>query len=177
MAAISGRVLAEHNIFTRSSPVGRKSLARILRASGDPGQIHKLKIKDSYRNVNADIFNAYMKTLGIGVEFYTDIDNIENVIMDVAQPYSVHGFTVLDTPLHREIYEKCFDEYRKVMNDNIFVLDEKTDLNTYVWDLVFEKLPDIDPGIQQVCRNATIGEYEKAKIDAADQENDEEDDG
>lgn len=177
MAAISGRVLAEHNIFTRSSPVGRKSLARILRASGDPGQIHKLKIKDSYRNVNADIFNAYMKTLGIGVEFYTDIDNIEDVILDVAQPYTVHGFTVLDTPLHREIYERCFDEYRRVINDNIIVLDDKTDLNTYVWDQVFENLPNIDPGIQDVCRNATLGEYEKAKFDAADQENDEEDDG
>lgn len=161
MSAISGREMAEHNIFTRSSPVGRKSLVRILQATGDPGQIHKLKLKQDYRNVNADIFNAYLKSWGIRVNFMTDIDGIEDVIMDVVQPFSVHGYTVFDLPSRRDIYSELIDTYEDLKNEQIVILDDTTDLNTFLWDQIFamDKYKDVDPGIQQVCRAATNGEF------------------
>ena len=153
--------MAEHNIFTRSSPVGRKSLVRILQATGDPGQIHKLKLKQDYRNVNADIFNAYLKSWGIRVNFMTDIDGIEDVIMDVVQPFSVHGYTVFDLPSRRDIYSELIDTYEDLKNEQIVILDDTTDLNTFLWDQIFamDKYKDVDPGIQQVCRAATNGEF------------------
>jgi hypothetical protein len=161
MASISGRTMAEHNIFTRSSPVGRKSLVKILQATGDPAKIHRLKIKDSYRNVNADIFNAYIKTWGIRVNFFTDVDGVEDVYMDVVQPFQVHGYTVLDRPSTRETYARCFDAYEAVKNDMIVVLDDQMDLNSFLWNEVFAKedFKDTEPYIQEVCRGATIGAY------------------
>ena len=175
MASVSGRDMAEHNIFTRSSPIGRKSLKRILQNAGDPTQIHKLKVKDSYRNVNADILNAYLKSMGIHIDFLTDSDEVPDVIMDVAQPFKVHGHMILDSPLKRETYVKCFDAYDDVRNTEIFVIDDKTDLDTCIWDAVFkrEDMKDIDPEVQQVCRESTRGTYDN--IDRTKDEDDEED--
>ena len=161
MSSVSGRLMAEHNIFTRSSPVGRKSMIRILKAAGDPAKIHKLKIKSDYTNVNAQIFNAYLKTWGIRVNFWTDIDRPDDVIMDVVQPYMVNGYMVFDRPAHRDIYLQCLVEYDRIKGSEIIVLDEKTTLNDYIWDRVFAEpaFADIDPGMQEVCRHATAGDY------------------
>lgn len=162
MAAVSGRDMAEHNLYTRSSPVGRRSLVRILQATGDPAQIHKIKVKDSYRNVNADIFNAYLKTWGIKVNFLTDIDKIDDIYMDVVQPFTVHGYTVLDTPSRRDIYVRCLEAYDKFRGDNIIVLNTDISLSDYIWDQLFEgDLSDVPPDIRTVCRGATSGAFEK----------------
>jgi len=175
MSAVSGRDMAEHNIFTRSSPVGRKSLIRILQATGDPAQIHKLKIKTDYRNVNADIFNAYLKTWGIRVNFLTDIDGIEDVIMDVVQPFRVHGFTVLDRPAMRETYAELFDAYEDYKNSQIVILDDSIDLNTFIWDQIFsqKKYKDIDPNVKEVCRIATVGGFEQHDFTQDEDDDDE----
>lgn len=173
MSSISGREMAEHNIFTRSSPVGRKSLVRILRATGDPAKLHKLKIKSDYRNVNAEIFNSYLKTWGIRVQFWTDIDRADDIIMDVVQTYQVRGITVLDLPTRRFIYEELFDAYEKAKNEFIVVLDDTTDLNTYLWDQIFadEKYKEVPEDVQDVCRKAMRGDY--VVIDHTKDEDDE----
>ena len=175
MASVSGREMAEHNIFTRSSPVGRKSLKRILQAAGDPMQIHRLKIKDGYRNVNADILNAYLKSMGIHINFFTDVDDIQDVYMDVIQPFKVQGHTILDSPMKRDLYIRCFDAYDEVNNSEIIVLDDKVDLDTFIWDTVFAKpeMQDIDPSIQQVCRESTKGTYDN--VDHTKDEDEEDD--
>ena len=171
MSSVSGRDMAEHNLFTRSSPVGRKSLVRILQAAGDPTKIHKLKVKGDYRNVNGDIFNAYLKTWGIKVDFLTDIDNVEDIWMDVVQPFSVNGIIFMDTPSKRDDYRRLLDAYNQKMGDDIYVLDGSTTLNDYVWDLVFQekefqKTPDY---MKEVCRNATAGVYaEKQETEESD---------
>lgn len=162
MAAVSGRDMAEWNIFTRSSPVGRRSLVRILQAAGDPAQIHKIKIKDSYHNTNAEILNAYLKSMGIRLNFYTDIDNVDDVYMDVVQLYRVHGYLVMDVPSNREVYVRCFEAYDRYKAENILILDDSITVNDYVWDAVFadSAFDDVSPEIKQVCRNATRGDYE-----------------
>ena len=161
MSAVSGRDMAENNLFTRSSPVGRRSLVRILQATGDPAQIHKIKVKDSYRNVNADIFNAYLKTWGIRVNFLTDVDKVDDIYMDVVQPFPVHGYTVLDLPSRRDLYAQCIEAYEKYKGDNIVVLDDSISLNDYIWDQVFamDQFKDVPMDIRAVCRGATDGQF------------------
>lgn len=174
MSAVSGRDMAENNLFTRSSPVGRRSLGRILQAAGDPAQIHKIKVKDSYRNVNADIFNAYLKSWGIRVNFLTDIDGVDDIYMDVVQPFTVHGYTVLDLPSRREIYSNCLDAFEKYRDENIIILDDSISLNDFIWDKVFEskEFKNTPKDIQLVCRGATNGDF--IKKDNTEDEDEEE---
>ena len=175
MASVSGRDMAEHNIFTRSSPVGRKSLKRILQAAGDPMQIHKLKVKDSYRNVNADILNAYLKSMGIRINFLTDVDDLQDVYMDVEQLYKVDGHTILDTPMNRELYMRCFNAYTEYNGSEIVVLDDQMTLDEYIWNQVFARddMQDIPESVQQVCRESTKGTYDH--IDHTKDEDEEDD--
>lgn len=174
MSAVSGRDMAENNLFTRSSPVGRRSLGRILEAAGNPSQIHKIKIKDSYRNVNADIFNAYLKSWGIRVNFLTDVDKVDDIYMDVVQPFSVEGYTVMDLPSRRETYASCLQAYERYKGDNILVLDDSVDPHDFIWDQVFKmkEFKKTPKDIQEVCRRATKGEY--LNIDHTQDEEDEE---
>ena len=174
MSAVSGREMAEHNLFTRSSPVGRRSLSRILQATGDPAKIHKIKVKADYRNVNAEIFAAYIKSWGLRVNFLTDVDGIDDVIMDVAQPFRVHGFTVIDLPSRRDIYANCFEAYDRKKSENIYIVDEDTNLDDFIWDEVFkmDSLKDTPSDIQEVCRGATKGIYEN--VDHTEDEEDDE---
>lgn len=174
MSAVSGRDMAENNLFTRSSPVGRRSLVRILQATGDPAQIHKIKVKDSYRNVNADIFNAYLKTWGIRVNFLTDVDKVDDIYMDVVQPFPVHGYTVLDLPSRRDLYAQCIEAYEKYKGDNIVVLDDSISLNDYIWDQVFamDQFKDVPMDVRAVCRGATDGQF--ISVDHSEDEKDDE---
>lgn len=170
MSAISGRTLAEHNIFTRSSLVGRKSLKRILTATGNPMQIHKLKIKDSYRNVNADILNAYMKAWGIRLNFITDADQKENAYIDIMQMFTVHGYHLVDYPSRRGLYEKLLDEYEKIFKSTIIVA---SNLNDFIWDTIFkmDEFKDTPEDVQGVCRLTTLGYYDEHRtMDEDDEE-------
>ena len=174
MSAVSGREMAEHNLFTRSSPVGRRSLSRILQATGDPAKIHKIKVKADYRNVNAEIFAAYIKSWGLRVNFLTDVEGIDDVIMDVAQPFRVHGFTVIDLPSRRDIYANCFEEYDRRKSENIYIMDAETNLDDFIWDEIFQSsaFKDTPSDIQEVCRGATKGLYENVDHTEDEEEDD-----
>lgn len=170
-SSISGADLAEYNIFTRSSPVGRKSLKRILAATGNPLHINRLKLKDSYRNTNADILNAYLRSVGIGIRFIKDPESLGDVIMDVVQDYQVDGFTVIDSPLRKEMYQRLFAKYRKVRNEYI-VLDTSGDgsaQNEALWELVFKdpevKKMKVPEDVKDICLRSTQG---LLKSDTAD---------
>ena len=84
-AAITGEDLAEHNIFTRSSPIGRKSLKRILSATGDPFDVKRLKIEDNFTNQNADILQAYLKAIGLRLEFVTKDPLLTDLSEDIQE--------------------------------------------------------------------------------------------
>ncbi len=167
-SSISGADLAEFNIFTRSSPVGRKSLKRILAATGNPLHINHLKLKDSYRNINADILNSYLKSVGIGIRFVSDPEDLGDVVLDVVQDFQVNGFTVIDSPLRKDMYFRLFDKYKKVRNDNI-VLDVSgtgVEADATLWEMVFAdpeikkmKIPD---DVKDICMKSTIGALESA---------------
>ena len=138
-------------------------------------QIHKLKVKDSYRNVNADILNAYLKSMGIRINFLTDVDDLQDVYMDVEQLYKVDGHTILDTPMNRDLYMRCFNAYTEYNDSEIVVLDDQMTLDEYIWNQVFarEDMQDIPESVQQVCRESTKGTYDH--IDHTKDEDDEDD--
>lgn len=110
--SISAETLAEHNIFMRSSPVGRKSLKRIITAN-DPLKINKLKVKDNYTNINGEILNAYMKGIGYRINYVTDKLQDE-VPINLLMRYRVDGKSVVDTPLNKELYQALFKIYNKL---------------------------------------------------------------
>lgn len=170
MSSISGRTMAEHNIFTRSSPVGRRSMIRILKAAGNPMEIHKLKVRETYRNVNADIFNAYLKCWGIGVDFLTDSDMKEDIYIDIPQLYTVHGYQVFDLPSKRGTYEKLLDRFEEIFKSMIVISEN---VNEAIWKMIFaeDDFKDIPKDMQEVCRNATLHYYdEKRHFQVPDEE-------
>lgn len=172
MSSVSGRTMAEHNLFTRSSPIARKSLVRILKATGDPTQIHRLKIKDSYQNVNAQILNAYMKTWGIRLNFITDADEVEDVYIDIPQIFRVHGYQILDCPSKRPVYRKLLERHDAIHEDTIIVAD---DVDAKIWDMVFEEeeFKETPESIQNVCRLVTKGAFTEKKLQDTSDEEDE----
>ena len=142
MSAISGRLLAEYNIFMRSSTLGRKSLKQIMETDGNPLEIKRLKVKDNYINANADIFNARLKSIGLELEFVRDGEFEEDMVEDVIMPLQIGKYTIYDSPLRKPMYNKLFMKYISIM-ESISVMEsypgEKKDL---VWQRVFE-LPEI----------------------------------
>jgi len=142
MSAISGRLLAEYNIFMRSSTLGRKSLKQIMETEGNPLEIKRLKVKDNYINANADIFNARLKSIGLELEFVREGEFEDAMVEDVIMPLQIGKYTIYDSPLRKPMYNKLFMKYISIM-ESISVMEsypgEKKDI---VWSRVFE-LPEI----------------------------------
>lgn len=142
MSSISGALLAEYNIFMRSSTLGRKSLKRILETDGNPLEIKRLKVKDNYINANADIFAAKLKGIGLKVDFVREDEDEPTMLEDVVMPLQIGKYTIYDTPLNKPMYNKLFSKFLKMM-ESVSVMEtyngEKSD---YVWDQIFNE-PDI----------------------------------
>ena len=142
MSSISGALLAEFNIFMRSSTLGRKSLKRILETEGNPLEIKRMKVKDNYINANADIFASRLKAIGLKVNFVKENDTCAEIIEDAIMPLQIGKYTIYDTPLNKMMYNKLFAKYLSIA-ESITVVEsypgEKQDL---IWNKVFED-PDI----------------------------------
>lgn len=141
-AAMTGSTLAEFNIFTKSSPVGRKELKRILEASGDPFKVEEFEIKDDYTNQNAVILNAYLKSMGIALEF--DIDGYgEEIYADVPTEMEIDGYLVYDLLSKRDSYKKLFAKFREYMESHEVIEVASGQKEKMAWDWVFSQ-KDID---------------------------------
>lgn len=142
MASMSGRLLAEFNIFMRSSTLGRKSLQSILETDGNPLEIKRLKVKDNFVNANADIFNAKLKSIGLAVELLRGDEEEPTMIEDVVMPLYFGKYVIYDTPLNKPMYNTLFREFDKYIS-SIDVMEsyegEKEDI---AWKHVFS-LPHI----------------------------------
>lgn len=138
LASINGTDLAEHNVFTRSSALGRKSLDRILSASGNPLQIRKLKVQDNFTNANADILAAKLKTMGLKI-FFSPIPQGRLELEDATQVVPLHfgDFTIYDHPNHRRMYQVLFNEFHKHLKSRLFLESYRGERFDTCWDLVF----------------------------------------
>ena len=140
LASISGTDLAEYNIFLRSSALGRKSLDRILSATGNPLKIKKLKVQDNFTNANADILAAKLKTLGLRlyfspnpegrVQFYDD-----NTVMTM----KFGDYMVVDHPHARKLYRILFDVFEEERKKFIMIETYPGEKLDVCWDHVFER--------------------------------------
>ena len=146
--SISGRDLAEYNIFMRSSAIGRKSLERILDAEGNPMEIVKLKVHHKYTNANADILNARLKGIGLRIELLRDQD-IKTVpdiyARDEIGTMEIRGHSVMDYYRNYDVYYELLDHYDKKMKEFSMIesyVGEKSDM---VWDQLAE-----DPELKEL---------------------------
>ena len=138
-SGIDSNTIAEFNIFTRSSPLGRKSLKRILEAKGDPFDIKKLKIKDDFTNQNAVILNAYMKGIGLHLEY--DIDGVNDYLYeDVPTEYIINGYLIYDIISRKPLYQNLLNMFRSKMEDFDVIETYIGEKEESVWKWVFEEM-------------------------------------
>lgn len=137
MSSISGALLAEYNIFMRSSTLGRKSLKRILETEGNPLEIKRLKVKDNYINSNADIFAARLKGIGLKVHYVREGEDEPTMIEDVVMPLQFGKYTIYDTPLNKPIYNKLFAKFIQLMETVSFMESYNGEKSDYIWDIIF----------------------------------------
>lgn len=159
MSAISGALLAEYNIFMRSSTLGRKSLKRIIETEKNPLEIKRLELKDNYINANADIFNCKFKTIGLKLEFVTDKDSELGMVEDVVSPLQIGKYVIYDTPLKKEMYTRIFLKYTKLMEIISFMESYPGEKSDYIWDKTFEdpevKEYNLDDDVKEMLKLAT----------------------
>ena len=138
MADISGATLAEMNIPMRSSVLGMKSLQRILESTGNPLAVTRIKIQDNYVNVNAQIAAAKLKALGIKLIYHRDNQDDHEVMRDAIIPLHVGGYTIYDTPLHKEFYNDLFDAYNTYLRSVSIIESYPGEKQDTAWNHVFE---------------------------------------
>lgn len=161
-SSISGRTLAEYNIFMRSSPIGSKSLDRILSADGNPLKIKKLKVRDNYTNSNADILNARLKGIGLAIEFSTLEDEDNKYPPDTVVPMEFNGYTIYDKWFKHKMYEDIFEVYNKLNRSVMMVESYRGEKMDRIWKFIMnnkelkEKYPeDFNEDAVQAIKNAT----------------------
>lgn len=138
LAAISGRDLAEYNIFMRSSTLGRKSLDQILNASGNPFEIKKLKVMPNFTNTNAQILAARTKCIGLRLKFSANKDGYDT-IYDGNQIVSMQfgPYIICDKPTNRLMYVRLFAELDKWLRRYFMVEEYKGQKLEMAWEAVF----------------------------------------
>lgn len=165
--SISGRLLAEWDIFMRSSTLGKKSLQRILETDGNPLEIKRLELKTNYINSNAVIFENKLKAMGIGVEFVKEgvYDNM--VVEDCIMPLQIGKYTIYDTPLKRQMYNKIFAEFMHLMETYSVAETYPGEKEDVIWKMTFEldeiKALEIDEDTKEMLIGVSKGEPQKVE--------------
>ena len=150
-SSLDGLTLAEFNTFMRSSPLGRKSLKRILEADGDPFDIKKLKIEDDYSNQNAIILNAYMKGIGLHLDY--EIDGCDDYLYeDVPTEYIINGYLIVDLISKKSFYQRILDRFKAKMEDYDVVETYIGEKENTVWDWIFQEEQDNGTPIDEVTQ-------------------------
>lgn len=111
---ISGLTLAEYSLFMRSSPLARKDLGKILAAKGNPLDVDKIEIQDTYVNNNAMIFNQYFKGIGARLHFITTDSNDIDISASIV-PISVYGNLIYDVPGNKEKYMTLYEKFYETL--------------------------------------------------------------
>lgn len=162
MSSISGALLAEYNIFMRSSTLGRKSLKRLLETEGNPLEIKRLKLKDNYINTNADIFNAKFKAIGLRLKFVKEGEQEPDMLEDVVMPLQIGKFIIYDSPLRKKMYNHIFALFIKRMEEISVMESYRGQKEDLVWDEIFAldevKKYELSDDVQGMIRLASKNE-------------------
>ena len=151
----------------RSSTLGKKSLQRILETDGNPLEIKRLELKTNYINSNAVIFENKLKAMGIGVEFVKEgvYDNM--VVEDCIMPLQIGKYTIYDTPLKRQMYNKIFAEFMHLMETYSVAETYPGEKEDVIWKMTFEldeiKALEIDEDTKEMLIGVSKGEPQKVE--------------
>ena len=138
LTSISGKTLAEYNLVMRSSPIGRKSLSRILESTGNPAAIQTIKIRDNFTNVNAQILAAKLKAIGIKINFHSIPPEDQEVYSRyVAKEMHFGQYSVMDTYDKKPIYSDLFNRFNEKMKEFIYIESYPGEKSDIVWDDIF----------------------------------------
>jgi hypothetical protein len=138
LSAVSGRIIAEFNLLMRNSPMARKAFTKIIGACGNPLNIKNIPIYETYTNVNADILNAYFKTIGIRLTYLTS-DQTAEVLINQTKVMNIGGYNIMDTPLNKFKYTALFKEYYNYIENQFIVESYPGEKYKMAWDNVFKK--------------------------------------
>ena len=170
MDSVSGRLMAEYDIFMRSSVLGKKSLQRILEAKGNPLEIKRLELKDNYINANAVIFSNVLKAMGIGIEFVKEGIYDDMAVEDCIMPLEIGRYTIYDTPLKRQMYNKIFAEFIHLMESYSVTETYEGEKEDIIWKMVFEldeiKEFNLDDGTKDMLIGVSKGEVKVPEEEA-----------
>lgn len=159
MISVSGRLLAEYNLYMRSSAMGSKTLGKILTAPGNPLEIKRLPIKASFINQNAQILAMKLKSLGIRIEFMKTAEDRDDCPDDSIIPIQMGPYTIYDTYLSKPIYARLFYEMNSLLRKKTIVESYPGERYDISWDMVFAmdhiKRMEISDEIQEAVRSAT----------------------
>lgn len=149
--------LAEHNIWTRTSILGRKALGNIISATGDPLKIGKLKVKHEYVNNNVLAARARFKVMGFGYDFVTNASLREEEIGRVRQFIPVYSYTFFDAPINRKYYVYIIDKY----NQKVRAGAAPNDMDAWKDIVTSEefKFLDIPPYIVESVKHAIYDQF------------------
>lgn len=107
---VSPEIIAKLHMYYRSSPTGRKWLGKKLITATKP--IKKLKKSNKIRNRNSEILDAYLKALGLRIDFLDDRTEIHAYTEDV-KSYDMGNGVFIGTEEAFENYEL----YRDIVNN------------------------------------------------------------
>lgn len=111
MSQVSATTLAIHNIFTRTSPLGRQSLKKILETEGHPLHIKEFAISNTFVNANVQMLQARLKTMGIGYEIVSDKSITTKMLNEMKGFFTIHGITFFDIIAMRPYYARIIEAY------------------------------------------------------------------
>lgn len=149
---------AEHNIFVRTSVLGRKSLGKILTAPGNPTSIKNLKIRKTYTNTPVLILQARLKVMGMGYKFVTPKTLRQEQVDQIRQFFDVYEYTFVDKLCMRPMYLYLIDRYNELTRKGEDPMSEET------WEKVLElpesKIANIPKYICRVVHDTIYSRYE-----------------
>lgn len=162
-SGVSGRLIAEYNLYMRSSVMARKSMEMILESTGNPLEIKRLPMKHSFINANAEIINCDLKAIGLALEFNKSTDERDDIIQDIPMSMSFGRYTIYDSMIRKGIYARLFYEFNRYIHDKSFVQSYQGEREDIAWKYVFElpviKEMEVTDDIKAAVQEATKAIY------------------
>lgn len=174
-SAMSGRDIAEWNVFMRSSTLGRKALGKILTMKGNPLLLKKLNLDREFLNTNAEMLLAKLKVIGIGLRFVTqaELDGYATIDDDFPRMLNVGPWKIYDLPENRRMYQYIYKNYKEVRSSMSIVETYPDEAEDIIWEETFkrEELKEftISDETKVLLRNLT----RKHPVDIIDEDSDE----
>ena len=138
MIGVEPEITARLNLFYRTSILGRRQLGSELATSLK--EIKKFRQTKNFTNINAEIFLALAKTLGLGLEF-DEVKTKINIYSDTVKQFAIGKRMVLCTQREYEQKRRKYEVETDLRENKCFV-GTKGEYQKKIEELVEEKRKD-----------------------------------